>query len=260
MAVLVADLGNTNVKVGIYDGAHLVCRKVFPSACLDSPEQVLPLLSSLLADSALAIQRVVAGSVTPQRNALLESAIANLLNCPVRWIRYQHPDFLPSDVAHPERVGIDRLINCWMAMQLYPAPLVVFDIGSAMTVDLLDSRGHFVGGLIIPGPELAAETLSGRTALLPKVTPDKPARLWGDDTVSAISSGIYWGWLEMIRGLIRRYQSEWNGDARIILTGGGAGLFQTDLSDLLTAWEPDLSLTALAKIDEAYPWSSCSLE
>jgi type III pantothenate kinase len=131
---------------------------------------------------------------------------------------------LPVHVAHPPLVGADRLLGAWTARELFGAPVVVVDIGTATTLDVVDGTGAFVGGAIMPGPELAIRSLATDTALLPRTLPRLPERAIGRDTVEAIQSGVVLGHLVAIRGLLALMTDELGGPDRptVVLTGGGS--------------------------------------
>jgi len=127
-------------------------------------------------------------------------------------------------IPDPERVGADRLLGAWTARELFGAPVIVVDVGTATTIDVVDGGGGFVGGAILPGPALAIRSLGSDTALLPTVVPQLPERAIGRDTMEAIQSGVVLGHLTAIEGLLALIIDELDAPARptVVLTGGGS--------------------------------------
>ncbi|MDE2290573.1 MAG: type III pantothenate kinase, partial [Elusimicrobia bacterium] len=129
-------------------------------------------------------------------------------------------------VRTPREVGADRVLNALAARELYGAPAVVVDFGTATTFDCLSRRGDYLGGAILPGPRLAAKALALHTAKLPEVDIAPTRRVIGRDTVECIQAGLYWGYVGMIEGLLRRTLRELKAPrAKVLLTGGLAPLF-----------------------------------
>ena len=141
----------------------------------------------------------------------------------------------------------DRLLAAWTARELFGAPVIVVDIGTATTIDVVDDEGAFAGGAIMPGPELAIRSLARDTALLPRVAARVPDRAIGRDTVEAIQSGVVLGHLAAIQDLVSRMTDELGGDTppTVVLTGGGAA----DLGPIggVDLVEPDLLLLGLGR-------------
>lgn len=152
---------------------------------------------------------------------------------------------IPVRIPAPERVGADRLLGAWTARELFGAPVIVVDVGTATTIDVVDGAGDFVGGAILPGPALAIRSLGSDTALLPTVAPQLPERAIGRDTVEAIQSGVVLGHLVAIEGLLALVIAELDGPSRpaVVLTGGGStALGSIDGVDIVDA---DLLLRGL---------------
>ena len=156
------------------------------------------------------------------------------------------------DVDMPDEVGVDRLINSYAGLNLYNGPLIIIDFGTATTFDLVNSSGSYIGGIICPGVNLSIQSLAHNTAKLPLIEIKKVEKLIGKDTTSAIESGIYWGYVSLVGGLIDRLKKQ-NGfkDANIVATGGLSGMFRDDLSQIKN-YEPDLTLKGLNIIYNEY--------
>ncbi|MBT3358411.1 MAG: type III pantothenate kinase [Rhodospirillales bacterium] len=155
---------------------------------------------------------------------------------------------------HPEEVGADRLVNAVAAREIYGTPLIVIDFGTATTFDVIDQGGNYCGGVIAPGVNLSLEALHRAAAKLPRIAVARPEKVIGKSTVPAMQSGIFWGYLSMIEGLIGRIRKEFleqNGadaEMEVIATGGLAPLF-ADASPMIRCADVDLTIKGLLSID-----------
>jgi type III pantothenate kinase len=147
----------------------------------------------------------------------------------------------------PEAVGADRLVNTVSAHHTYKGALIVVDFGTATTFDIVSENGDYVGGVIAPGANLSAEALHQGAAMLPRVAIARTQSVIGKDTVPAMQSGLYWGYIGLIEGLVARIKEEYGKPMTVIGTGGLANLFhrQTPVIDHL---DPDLTIRGLIMI------------
>ena len=153
-------------------------------------------------------------------------------------------------VENPSEVGADRLCNAVAAHDTYDGPILILDFGTATTFDVIDKNGNYCGGVIAPGISLSLEALHHGAARLPRVAIDKPDAVIGNDTVSAMRSGIFWGHISLIEGMITRITDEFGSPMKVVATGGLADFFYQscnaiDLSD------SSLTLRGLFKIFQA---------
>ena len=150
-------------------------------------------------------------------------------------------------VDRPEQVGADRLVNTVAAHAKYGGPLIIVDFGTATTFDVVDGQGSYMGGVISPGINLSLEALHQAAAKLPLISVEKPEKVIGRDTVSAMQSGVFWGYVGLIEGIVGRIRMEMGADGKVIATGGLAPLFvkATPCLDLVDA---DLTLNGLYMI------------
>src|SRR5262245_1288333 len=160
---------------------------------------------------------------------------------------------MPILYKKPAEVGADRMANSVVAYEQYGrakrAPLIVADLGTATTFDAVTAKGEYLGGVICPGPQISAEALFQRAARLPRVDVRKPATVVGQTTVGAIESGLFYGYLGMVEGLITRIGAELGGGALCIATGGLAQLVAPETS-LIHHVEIDLTLHGLRLVWE----------
>ena len=147
-------------------------------------------------------------------------------------------------VDRPEEVGADRLVNTVAAHDRYKGPLIVVDFGTATTLDVVDRDGNYCGGVIAPGINLSLAALHLAAAKLPSIRIRRTERVIGKDTVSCMQSGIYWGYVGLVEGLVGRIKAEFGGDMRTIATGGLAPLF-AGATDALETVDPDLTVWGL---------------
>lgn len=148
---------------------------------------------------------------------------------------------------NPIEVGADRLVNAVAAMERYGGPLICIDFGTATTFDVIDADGAYTGGAIAPGINLSLEALHMAAAKLPRVAVERPERVIGTSTVTAMQSGIYWGYVAMIEGMVARIRKEFGTEMKVIATGGLAGMF-AKATDIIEATDQDLTLRGLYAI------------
>ncbi|HZC17583.1 MAG TPA: type III pantothenate kinase, partial [Caulobacteraceae bacterium] len=149
----------------------------------------------------------------------------------------------------PSEAGADRLVNAIGAHVAYPGDLIVVDSGTATTFDVVAADGGFEGGVITPGINLSMQALHDAAAKLPRVAIRRPSRnqVIGHDTVQAMQSGVFWGYISMIEGLVSRIKAEWGRPMTVVGTGGIASLFQGD-TDAIDIFDHDLTIRGLLEI------------
>jgi len=150
-------------------------------------------------------------------------------------------------VDRPQSVGADRLVNAVAAHARYRGPLIVVDFGTATTFDVVGANGDYEGGIIAPGVNLSVEALHQAAAMLPRVAVERTDKVIGKDTVPAMQSGIYWGYVSLVEGLVARITSEYGKPMTVVATGGLAPLFQRQISAIEQV-DPDLTISGLTLI------------
>ena len=150
-------------------------------------------------------------------------------------------------VEKPDEVGADRLVNALAAHERYRGPLIIVDFGTATTFDVIDSEGGYLGGVIAPGVNLSSEALHQAAAQLPRVAVERPEFVVGNSTVTAMQSGIFWGYVSLIEGVVKRIKTEMCRDIDVIATGGLAPLF-TQSIDTIRLFDDDLTLHGLLAV------------
>ena len=154
---------------------------------------------------------------------------------------------LDIKVDNPDEVGSDRLVNAVAAAERYGGPLIVVDFGTATTFDVVDADGAYIGGVIAPGINLSLEALHAAAAQLPRVAVKRPQRVVGKSTVPAMQSGIYWGYVALVEGLVERIADEFGSEMTVVATGGLAPLF-AEATDAIRHLDVDLTLRGLNAI------------
>ena len=251
MNLLVADIGNSHITLGAFTDGELIHQWRISSRPLRTADEYVAVLAQILDRDGFCPERLTLGSVVPSLEVEWETLGLEKLGVETRVLRPLAPDLIPLNIDTPEEAGIDRIVDSWAALQKFNPPLVVVDIGTATTFDVVGPKGDYQGGIILPGLELGAEALFRRTALLPQVSVKKPPSVIGRNTVDCIRSGLYFGWLEMIRGLVDRVRSEFEDPLTVIMTGGWARNYADDLG-FADHLEPNLTLEGLALIDREW--------
>ncbi len=247
---LVIDAGNTETTVGICRGRKVVERWRIATDAARTPDEVYLTLRGLLATASPAHATVSAaaiGSVVPGLTGALAEASARLAGAAPIVVDARSPLPIRLEVDEPLTVGADRIINTLAASQLHHRDCIVVDMGTATTFDCITADGAFLGGVIAPGVQIAAESLFRRTSKLPATELVPPARVIGKRTDECIRAGVVLGAAESIDGLVRRIKREWPSrrSPLVIATGGLAPQF-AELCSQLDLVEPDLTLVGLA--------------
>jgi type III pantothenate kinase len=152
-------------------------------------------------------------------------------------------------VDNPREVGPDRVVNAVAAQNLYGKPVIIIDLGTATTFDVVSREGDYLGGVIAPGIGISSEALFTRTAMLPRIELIRPKQVIGRNTISAMQSGIIFGYIDLIEGMLRRIEEQLGGKARVVATGGQAYPLAQEVATI-DIINPDLTLIGLRLIYE----------
>jgi len=194
------------------------------------------------------ITDVIISSVVPETHIHIRQFCKSYLkNTPI----FVTKDILnvQVDLERPDEIGADRLVNTVAVIEHYQSPAIVIDFGTATTFDVIGEGGHYKGGSIAPGINLSVSALAQAASKLPKISIKKPERIIGTDTVSAMQSGIYWGYVGLIEGILERTIKEMDekDNVLVLATGGLAGTFKDDVR-LINKVDNDLTLKGLFAI------------
>ena len=248
--LLAIEQGNTNTLFAVHDGEKWSAQWRAATESSRTADEYAVWLSQLLGMAGLQLgvfDGCIISSVVPQ-------SIFNLRNLARRYLHVE-PLVIGENaelgidirIDKPSEAGADRLVNAIGAHVAYPGDLIVIDSGTATTFDVVAGDGAFEGGVIAPGINLSMEALHTAAAKLPRVAIQKPQRVVGHDTVGAMQSGVFWGYIAMIEGLTARIKAEWGKTMTVVATGGVASLFHgATLS--VDHFDSDLTIRGLLEI------------
>jgi type III pantothenate kinase len=250
--LLAINANNTNTKFAAFDGDRMVGDWRIRTESGRTADEYIVWLSQLMALSGLAlgdIRETVVASVVPDAlfhlRTLCERRLATkplVVGDPGVELGIEVRMEMP---AH--EVGADRLANAVGGQVRYRRPLIVVDFGTATTFDVIDADGHYVGGVIAPGINLGLETLHRATAKLPRIAVEPPRQVIGKNTLGAMQSGIYWGYVGLIEGLTARINAEFGSELFVVATGGLAPLF-VGATPSIHHLDPEITMRGLVEI------------
>lgn len=257
--LLAIDVGNTNIVLGVFDGERLVESWRLATLRERTSDEIGIWVSQLFehrAVDASTIKGIVMGSVVPPLTGTFMKMAQRYFDMTPLNVDSSVDTGMPILYKHPSEVGADRLVNGVAAYELYGrdrrAPMVVVDFGTATTFDAISAKGEYLGGVICPGVQISADALFQRAARLPRVDVRKPCEVIGTTTVGAIESGLYYGYVGLVEGLVRRMRDTLGGAAVCIATGGLASIIASEVS-LIEHVDSDLTLQGLRMVWERNP-------
>lgn len=241
--LLVLDVGNTNTVLGVFARGA----KVHEGGERDTPERYERLLAnwrvatvqtstvdeygvlfrnlfSMAGLEAKGIHGIVISSVVPPLDPVLRQVCERYFNSKPLFIEPGVKTGMPVHYDNPAEVGADRIVNAVAAFEKYGGPCVIVDFGTATTFDCVSTKGEYLGGVICPGIGISADALFSRTARLPRVEIRKPERVIGSNTVGSLQSGLYYGYLGLVDGILELLLRELGNDTKVLATGGLAPL------------------------------------
>jgi type III pantothenate kinase len=225
--LLALDVGNTNITVGIFRNGALADHRRLRTVREQTSDEWGILLASLLRLAGLdpkALDGIIISSVVPPLNSSLAEMSQRYFDTQPTFVTADTPTGIKILYDNPAEVGADRIVNSVAALHKYGGPCVIVDLGTAITFDAVSANAEYLGGIIAAGIGISAEALFSRTARLPLVDFRKPARVIGTNTVASMQSGLYYGALGAIDGMVERLMEELGPDTKVIATGGQAGM------------------------------------
>jgi type III pantothenate kinase len=244
------DIGNTNITVGLFRDEELCATWRIATDIDRMPDEYAVILLSLLRQQgfdAPNVTKVSLCSVVPPLTATFEEMCQRHFNVSPLVVRTGVKTGVRIRMDNPSEVGADRVVDAAAAHHLYGGPLIIVDLGTATTFDTVSREGDYLGGAIAPGLSAAAESLFARTAMLPRVELARPERVIGTNTVAAMQSGLVFGYIGLIEGIIARIRKEIKGKVRVVATGGYAELIAKETS-VIDVVNLDLTLIGLKLI------------
>ena len=248
--LLAIDSGNTNIVFAVYDGD---ARMGLWRAATGQPrtaDDYAVWLSSLMEMHGLTAAQItdaIICSVVPHALFDLEQLCRQHFSCDPIIVSRALDLGIEVAIDDPHSAGADRLANAVAVSAKYGGPAIVLDFGTGTTFDIIDAAGNYRGGVIAPGINLSLKALHDAAAHLPRIAVARPEKVIGGGTVGAMQSGVYWGYLGLIEGLIARIEGEFGQPMKVIATGGLAAVF-ADATDAIGRVDPDITLTGIVEI------------
>jgi type III pantothenate kinase len=249
--LLAIDSGNTNVLFAVYDGEELRGSWRASSDARRTADEYAVWLTQLMAFDGLEtgdIDGAIIASVVPPTVYSLKTLCSQYFG--VKPLLIGDPEVELGIEVKAKQVGADRLVNAVAGHAAYDGPLIIIDFGTATSFDVIGPDGSYEGGVIAPGVNLSVEALYQASAQLPRIGVVRPKKVIGKATVPAMQSGLYWGYVAMIDGVVARIKAETGHSMTVIATGGLAPLF-TEACESIDHSDPDLTARGLALIYRA---------
>jgi type III pantothenate kinase len=255
---LALDIGNTNITIGLF---NMQAGKVLPGTLkvwrmFTIKEQTSDEYAAMFMNmffysgfDAKKITTVGIASVVPSLNLVFEDLVRNYFGTTVFFINHINSGGIVFNVPNPKEVGADRIANAVAAYSIYGVGCVIIDFGTATTFDCIDEKGRYIGGAIAPGIAISSQSLSLKTAQLPQVEMKKPLKSIGNTTVECIQSGLYFGYIGLVKELLGRIKNELD-LKHIIATGGLAGFIVGEIKEIEIIL-PNLTLEGIRVIWES---------
>lgn len=248
--LLAIDIGNTNTVFALFKGEKMIGAWRCVTSVTKTADEYAAFFFGLSNVHGYkdAISDIIISSVVPETHIHIRQFCQNYLKTTPVFVTKDLLD-IQIDLEHPDEVGADRLVNTIAVIEHYQAPAIVIDFGTATTFDVIGAAGRYQGGSIAPGINLSVSALAQAASKLPKISIKKPEKIIGTDTVSAMQSGIYWGYVGLIEGILERTIKEMDEKEHVLVlaTGGLAGTFKDDVA-LINKVDNDLTLKGLYAI------------
>lgn len=248
--LLAIDIGNTDITLGVFEGEELRATWHIATGIHRMADEYAALMLNLMGHQSLKIadiKDIALCSVVPPLVATFEELFQRYFHLSPLVIGAGVKTGVRIRMDNPREVGADRIANAAAAHHLYGGPIIITDLGTATTFDTVSKEGDYLGGVIAPGIKIAAEALFMRAAMLPRVELTRPKHAIGTNTVSAMQSGIIFGYVGLIEGIVARIQRELGEKAKVVATGGYAELIVKETAVFDTV-APNLTLIGLRLI------------
>jgi len=251
--LLAVDVGNTNTDLGVFRGEALVsrwCLSTGRDRTVDEYGVAIRNLFSADGLNLLEVQAMAVSCVVPPLESVLEAVARRYLKITPLFVAPGIKTGMPVLVDNPQEVGADRIVNGVAAYARFQDAVIVVDFGTATTFDAISAKGEYLGGAIAPGLGISAQALFEATAKLPRIDLRRPDRAIGKSTVASMQSGVFFGYLGLVREILIRMREEMGRKPRVIATGGLGYLLTPELSHQLDEVDPNLTLTGLRLLHE----------
>ncbi len=248
--LLVVDIGNTNIALGVYDDKEIVCSFNIKSVINKSSDEYGIVLVSLLNNFGIDkkdIDGVIIASVVPNIMHSFVSSIIKYFNIEPLIVGPGVKTGVSIHYDNPKEIGADRIATVSGAISEYGNNLLVIDFSTAITFEYIDKNSNYLGGVMVPGISISIEALSSNASMLPEVEIKKCNTVLANNTVSAMQSGLYFGYLGLVESIIERFKKETNTNIKVIATGGFGKIFSNN-SHLIDIYDGQLSFKGLRNI------------
>lgn len=245
--ILVMDVGNTNISIGIYQEEHLKQHWRLKTDTLKTEDEYAMQLSALFTHTGLSfkdIQGIIISSVVPPIMFSLEMMCRKYFSIEPIVVGPGVKTGLNIKCENPREIGADRIVNAVAAIQEYGSPLIVVDFGTATTYCYIDESGDYMGGAIAPGISISMEALFTKASKLPRIEIARPQSVIGKNTVSSMQVGIVYGYVGQVEGIVQRMRQQSKEDALVVATGGLANMIAKE-SNIIDVVDPFLTLKGL---------------
>jgi type III pantothenate kinase len=249
--LLTIDIGNTSIKLGVFEGNKIKTHWQLATDINRQADEYGVLLLTLLQNKNIevsGIDGVVLCSVVPPLVSTFQQAIQKYFGILPMIVEAGVKTGVRICVENPRELGADRVVNAVAAHYLYHEPAIVIDLGTATTFDVISKNGDYLGGVIAPGVSIASEALVRRTAVLPRIEFAEPKEVIGKNTISAMQSGIFFGYIGLIENIVKHIEQELAYKTMVVATGGYAQLIAR--IPVIEKVEPNLTLIGLQLIYE----------
>lgn len=251
--LLTIDVGNTNTKVALFEGNELKATWRTTTNTRRTADEYAVWLTQLMGLNGLDradVDSAIIASVVPETTFNLVTLCKRYFNAAPLVVGEPGVELgIRAVIDRPEEVGADRLVNAVAAQERYGGPLIIVDFGTATTFDLVDRDGNYAGGVIAPGINLSLQALYMAAAKLPRVDIRRPQSVIATNTIHAMQSGIFWGYIGLIEGIVQRMRTECEAALPVIATGGLAPMF-AGATDAINEVDGDITLRGLLLIHQ----------
>ena len=249
--ILAIDAGNTNVVFALFEEGKIRAQWRSAHEPHRTADEYAVWLTHLMALEGLApsdVEAAVMANVVPASQHNLERLCRRYFDCAVLNVGRDGVGLgIKVLTDNPKEVGADRLVNAVAAHESYGGPVIIIDFGTATTFDIINGEGNYIGGIIAPGMDLSLEALYMAAAKLPLIAVEQPEKIIGTNTVSAMQSGIFWGYVSLVEGMVARIRAEFGEEMKVVATGGLSGLLAR-ATDVIETSDKDMTLRGLYSI------------
>ncbi|HLE35970.1 MAG TPA: type III pantothenate kinase [Candidatus Acidoferrales bacterium] len=227
--LLTMDVGNTNTVLGVFRGKELVAHWRLTTARDQTIDEYGILTRNLFTLAGLEPKQtegVIISSVVPQLNGTLEQMAVRYWDVKALFVEPGVKTGMPVLYDNPQEVGADRIVNSVAAFEKYGGPCIVVDFGTAINFDAVSARGEYIGGVLAPGIGISADALFSRAARLFRVEIKDPGKIIGTNTAASLQAGLYYGYADLVDGILARMKQVMGPKTRVVATGGQAPLIQ----------------------------------